>query len=60
MFKILNPLNLLFNMWAKVFGIHKVSRQTHTFLLLMITAAIIVVAFFLSTVLATVMLARLF
>lgn len=60
MFKILNPLNLLFSMWTKTLGVHKISRQTHTLLVIMITGAIIVIAFFLSTVLATVMLARLF
>jgi len=60
MFKIQNPLDLLFRMWSKVFGIHKISRQMHTLLVIMITGAIIVIAFFLSTVLATVMLARLF
>jgi len=60
MFKILNPLSLLFRMWTKALGVHKISRQTHTLLVIMITGAIIVIAFFLSTVLATMMLARLF
>lgn len=58
MFKIL--LNLLFKMWSKIFGVYKISRHEQFLLMAMITVAMIVIALFLSTVLATMMLVRLF
>jgi Na+-translocating ferredoxin:NAD+ oxidoreductase RnfE subunit len=60
MLKVPNPLNLLFNMWTRVLSVHKISKQTHTLLVIMITGAIIVIAFFLAAVLATAILVQLF
>jgi hypothetical protein len=47
-------------MWSKIFGVYKISRHEQFLLMAMITVAMIVIALFLSTVLATMMLVRLF